>query len=205
LETVEVLIMQKRALLSVYHKDGIVDFASGLIELGFEIISTGGTAGMLREAGLSVTDVAEVTGFPEMMDGRLKTLHPAILGGILLDRYKEGHVEEARAHGIEPIDLVCVNLYPFSETAVKPRVVTEEVIEMIDIGGPTMLRAAAKNHKHVIVVPGHIYYDLVLEGIREGGVSLKTRRELATTVFRIMCSYDRDVSSWFHVVLTPTS
>ena len=133
-----------RAVLSVYDKTGIVEFARGLNDLGFAIVSTGGTARTLREAGIAVTGVSQVTGFPEIMDGRVKTLHPKVHGGILANRSVPAHVEAMRKHGIKGIELVAVNLYPFQETVAKPDVTLEEAIENIDIGGPTMIRSAAK-------------------------------------------------------------
>ncbi len=135
-----------RALISVSHKEGILDFAKGIEKLGIEILSTGGTAKMLRDAGVKVKDVSEFTGFPEMLDGRVKTLHPKVHGGILGRRGNPEHVKQMNQHGIEPIDLVVVNLYPFEQTVAKPGCTLEEAIENIDIGGPTMLRSAAKNY-----------------------------------------------------------
>src|SRR5580693_5379344 len=142
----------RRALLSVSDKGGLVEFARGLQELGYEIVSTGGTAAALTQAGLPVTNVSDITGFPEMLEGRVKTLHPAVHGGILADRSKPDHLAAIAEHGIERIDLVCVNLYPFAATVAKPGVKLEEAIENIDIGGPAMIRSAAKNHTGVIVV-----------------------------------------------------
>src|SRR5688500_16456713 len=136
----------KRALISISDKTGVAEFAAGLVQLGYEILSTGGTARALREAGLNVTDVASVTGFPEMMDGRVKTLHPAIHGGLLARRDVTEHMEAIASHGIAPIDVVCVNLYPFEATISKPDVTLEEAVENIDIGGPSMVRSAAKNY-----------------------------------------------------------
>ena len=142
----------KRALISVSDKTGIVEFARGLHELGVEIISTGGTMKTIAEAGIPVKSVSEITGFPEMMDGRVKTLHPKIHGGILAIRDNPSHVKAMEEHGIGGIDLVAVNLYPFRETVAKPDVTREEAIENIDIGGPSMVRAAAKNYKYVTIV-----------------------------------------------------
>ena len=142
-----------RALLSVSDKSGLVDFARSLVEeFNVALLSTGGTAKTLRDAGLPVTDVSDVTGFPEMMDGRVKTLHPAIHGGLLAVRSDEAHAAALARHGIEPIDLLVVNLYPFAQTVAKPGVAMEDAIENIDIGGPAMVRAAAKNHARVTVV-----------------------------------------------------
>ncbi|HMF55708.1 MAG TPA: hypothetical protein VK619_05075, partial [Pyrinomonadaceae bacterium] len=136
----------RRALLSVSDKTGIIEFARGLSEFNVELISTGGTATVLREAGLFVRDISDVTGFPEMMDGRVKTLHPGIHGGLLALRDNDEHVAAMREHNIEPIDMVVVNLYPFEQTIIKPDVTLEEAVEQIDIGGPSMIRSAAKNY-----------------------------------------------------------
>ena len=146
------LVPVKRALISVSDKTGLVEFAKSLNhDFGIELISTGGTAKALRDAGLPVTDVSQVTGFPEMMDGRVKTLHPKIHGGLLALRDNPEHAAAMREHGIKPIDLVCVNLYPFEDTVAKPGVADDEAIEQIDIGGPSLIRAAAKNHRFVAV------------------------------------------------------
>ena len=142
----------KRALISVSEKTGVVEFARGLTALGVEILSTGGTAKALTDAGVPVVPVEQATGFPEMMEGRVKTLHPKIHGGILADRSKPDHLAQAQAHGIGLIDLVCVNLYPFAATVARPDVTLEMAIENIDIGGPSMIRSAAKNHAAVTVV-----------------------------------------------------
>ena len=151
----------KRALISLSDKSGAVDFAKSLAALGIEIISTGGTAKSLREAGLTVTDVSEVTGFPEMMDGRVKTLHPKIHGAFLALRDNTEHVEAMAAHAIEPIDLVVINLYPFEETVAKDGVSLEEAVENIDIGGPAMIRSASKNWRDVAVVTDpRLYYEI---------------------------------------------
>ncbi|HML26347.1 MAG TPA: bifunctional phosphoribosylaminoimidazolecarboxamide formyltransferase/IMP cyclohydrolase PurH, partial [Methanomethylovorans sp.] len=162
--------MVKRALLSVSDKAGIVEFARGLAALGVELLSTGGTARILRDSGIEVKDVSEVTGFPEMMDGRVKTLHPKIHGAILCDRHNPDHMEQAYNAGIELIDLVAVNLYPFEITVTKEGVLLEEAIENIDIGGPTLLRAAAKNFHSVTVVSDPVDYGHVLKEIRSTGV-----------------------------------
>jgi len=157
------LIAVKRALISVSDKTGLDEFAAALYrEFNVQLISTGGTARHLRNLGLPVTDVSEVTGFPEMMDGRVKTLHPKIHGGILALRDNEKHVADMRGHDITPIDLVCVNLYPFQQTIAKPGVKLEEAIENIDIGGPSMIRSAAKNHRFVLVVTSPDRYEKVL-------------------------------------------
>jgi len=186
-----------RALISVSNKNGILDFARGIAELGIEILSTGGTAKMLRDAGVQVKDVSEFTGFPEMLDGRVKTLHPKIHGGLLGRRNNAEHVKQMKENGIEPIDLVVVNLYPFEQTVAKPGCTLEDAIENIDIGGPTMLRAAAKNYTDVAVVVSPRDYARVLEEIRKDGeVSLKTRFELCRTVFLHTARYDSAISAW---------
>src|SRR5205814_8393126 len=162
------LVPIKRALLSVSDKTGLADFAKALHhEFGIELISTGGTAKFLRELGLPVTDVSDVTGFPEMLDGRVKTLHPKVHGGLLGVRDNPEHLAAMTEHGIEPIDLVCINLYPFEQTIAKANVTFEEAIENIDIGGPSMIRSAAQNHRHVLVVTGPDRYDKVLGGLRQ--------------------------------------
>src|SRR5437899_3990108 len=159
----------KRALLSVSDKSGLVPLARTLAAAGIELISTGGTAKALREAGLTVTDLSSYTGFPEMLDGRVKTLHPKVHGGLLYIRGNESHEAAVRAHGIESIDLVVVNLYPFEQTVTKPNVSLHEAIENIDIGGPSMLRSAAKNHESVTVIVDPADYDVVAEQIKQNG------------------------------------
>src|SRR6059036_1251051 len=159
----------KRALLSVSDKSGLVEFVKTLAAAGVQIISTGGTAKALRDSGLSVTDLSAYTGFPEMLDGRVKTLHPKVHGGLLYIRGNESHEAAARGQGIEPIDLVVVNLYPFEETVARPNVTLEEAIENNDIGGPAMLRSAAKNHQSVTVVVDPADYGVVAEQIRGSG------------------------------------
>jgi phosphoribosylaminoimidazolecarboxamide formyltransferase/IMP cyclohydrolase len=187
----------RRALVAVYDKTGLVPFATELAGLGVALISTGGTAQVLRDAGLAVTSVEEVTGFPEMLGGRVKTLHPKIHGGILADRRKPEHEEELRTHGIEPFDLVVVNLYPFRET-VASGAGLDDVIENIDIGGPAMIRAAAKNFESVGVVVSPQRYPAIAEEIRrEGGLSLETRRRLAEEGFAHTAAYDAAVAGWF--------
>src|SRR5688500_2886226 len=162
------LVPVKRALLSVSDKTGLLEFARALHhDFGVELISTGGTARFLREAGLPVTDVSQVTGFPEMMDGRVKTLHPKIHGGLLALRDNPEHAAAMREHDIRPIDLVCINLYPFERAVKKPGVTFEEAIENIDIGGPSMIRSAAKNHRFVLVVTSPDRYEKVLGGPRQ--------------------------------------
>jgi phosphoribosylaminoimidazolecarboxamide formyltransferase/IMP cyclohydrolase len=174
-----------------------VDFAAGLVELGVEILSTGGTARLLRESGLKVRDVSEVTGFPEMLDGRVKTLHPKVHGGILAVRSNPEHRKEVAEHGIEFIDLVAVNLYPFEKTAAKPGVTIEELIENIDIGGPSMIRSAAKNFQDLTVVVDSADFSLVLGELRENGgsVSRETRARLARKAFATTAAYDGAIST----------
>ncbi len=186
-----------RALISVSHKEGILDFARGLAELGVEILSTGGTAKLLRDGGVAVKDVSEFTGFPEMLDGRVKTLHPKVHGGLLGRRGDPEHVKQMKQHGIEPIDLVVVNLYPFEQTVAKPGCTLEDAIENIDIGGPTMLRSAAKNHTDVAVVVSPRDYSRVLDEIRKTGeVSARTRFDLCRTVFLHTARYDSAISAY---------
>jgi phosphoribosylaminoimidazolecarboxamide formyltransferase/IMP cyclohydrolase len=181
----------QRALLSVSDKTGLIPFAQTLIQAGVELISTGGTAKALREAGLKVTDISAHTGFPEMMDGRVKTLHPKIHGGLLYIRGNKEHEEAAKKHFIEPIDLVVVNLYPFEKTVARPDVALPEAIENIDIGGPSMLRSAAKNHESVTVVVNPEDYTEVAKQIAEtGDTTLELRRRLAATVFARTAAYD---------------
>ena len=176
----------KRALLSVSDKTGLVELAKFLSERGVELISTGGTMKALQEAGLPVTYVSDVTGFPEIMDGRVKTLNPKIHGGILAVRSKKEHMEALAAHGIKPIDLVVVNLYPFAETIATPGVPEEE-----DIGGPAMVRAAAKNFKDVVIVTYPSRYKGLMEQLAAAGdIDEKTRRELAAEAFRHTHEYD---------------
>src|SRR5947209_3423483 len=174
----------QRALLSVSDKSGLVPLAQMLAASGVELISTGGTAKALRDAGLSVKDISEHTGFPEMLDGRVKTLHPKVHGGLLYIRGNKNHETAVREHGILPIDLVVVNLYPFEQTVAKPHVALHEAIENIDIGGPSMLRSAAKNHESVTVIVDPADYQVVAKEIQEtGGTTLETRRKLAAKVY----------------------
>ncbi len=189
----------ERALLSVFDKRGVVDFARALNELGVEIISTGGTASELGEAGVETTPIETYTGFPEILDGRVKTLHPSIFAGLLAVRSSEEHRLTLAEHGIAPIDLVVVNLYPFERTAARRGVSEEEVIDHIDIGGPTLIRAAAKNHAFVGVVVRPESYDAVIEELQEtGGVlSAQTRESLATEAFGATARYDAAISRWF--------
>jgi phosphoribosylaminoimidazolecarboxamide formyltransferase/IMP cyclohydrolase len=188
-----------RALLSVSDKTGIVEFARGLAELGIELISTGGTARELAAAGLSVREVSDLTGFPEIMDGRVKTLHPKIYAGVLALRDEPAHMEAAREHEVEFVDLVCVNLYPFEQTANRRGISDPEVIEQIDIGGPTMIRAAAKNSPFVAPVVSPEAYDAVLAELREGDnrLSANTREFLAAEAFAYTARYDTAIARWF--------
>jgi phosphoribosylaminoimidazolecarboxamide formyltransferase / IMP cyclohydrolase len=188
-----------RALLSVSDKAGIIDFARGLAELGIEIISTGGTARELAAAGLSVRSITDLTGFPEIMDGRVKTLHPKLYAGLLAVRDDPSHVDAAAAHDVEPVDLVCVNLYPFERTAATRGVSDAEVIENIDIGGPTMIRAAAKNFAFAAPVTSPAMYDAVLEELRSSDrrISLQTRESLSAEAFAYTARYDSAITRWF--------
>ena len=192
------LLRVRRALISVSDKTGLIDFATRLHEYGVELISTGGTAKALAEAGLPVKDVSEVTGFPEIMDGRVKTLHPAIHGGILAIRDDPEHQAAMKKHGIVGIDLVAVNLYPFEETRLSGAD-NETIVENIDIGGPAMIRAAAKNHAYVTVVTDADDYNLVLAELdkNEGSLKLSFRRMLAARAFARTASYDAAISNWF--------
>src|SRR5689334_17122261 len=187
----------RRVLISVTDKTGIIDFARALNELGAEIVSTGGTARMIRENGVPVRDVSEVTGFPEMLDGRVKTLHPKIAGGILAMRGSQDHMRAIAEHGIAPIDMVVVNLYRFEEVAAKSGARLEELIENIDIGGPTMIRAAAKNYQDVAVVVSPADYGAVLAEIvqNSGKLSPETRWQLAKKAFRTTADYDSAISA----------
>jgi phosphoribosylaminoimidazolecarboxamide formyltransferase/IMP cyclohydrolase len=188
-----------RALLSVSDKTGIVDFARGLADLGIEIVSTGGTASALAEAGIPVRSITDLTGFPEIMDGRVKTLNPKLYAGLLAVRSNPDHVAAATEHAVEPVDLVCVNLYPFERTAATRGVSDEEVIENIDIGGPTMIRASAKNFAFAAPVTSPAAYDAVLEELRASDrrLSLDTRRSLATEAFAYTARYDAAITRWF--------
>jgi phosphoribosylaminoimidazolecarboxamide formyltransferase/IMP cyclohydrolase len=192
-------IRVRRALISVSDKTGVADFAKGLAALGIEILSTGGTASALREAGLEVTDVSEFTGQEEILGGRVKTLHPRLHAALLARRGDRGHMETLEREGIEPIDLVCVNLYPFEETVAAHEVAPEVAVENIDIGGPTMIRAAAKNHEGVAVVVKPESYDAVCAELEESGgqVSASTRHWLANEAFAQTARYDAAISRWF--------
>jgi phosphoribosylaminoimidazolecarboxamide formyltransferase/IMP cyclohydrolase len=199
----------RRALLSVSDKRGIVELARGLQELGIEIVSTGGTARALADAGVEARTIEDFTGFPELMDGRVKTLHPRLYAGLLARRDDDAHLEAAAAQGIEPVDLVCVNLYPFEQTVARADASEEEAIEQIDIGGPTMIRAAAKNHAFAVPVVDPADYEAVLDELRESRsgeraageppliLSLATRRRLAAKAFACTAHYDAVIATWF--------
>lgn len=183
--------MAKRALISVSDKTGVVEFAAELSKLGYEIISTGGTAKALKDGGLSVIGISEITGFPECLDGRVKTLHPAVHAGILAMRSNGEHMQQLKELGIETIDIVAINLYPFKQTIAKEGVAFEEAIENIDIGGPTMIRAAAKNWQDVAVIVNPSDYQTVVEELKANGeVSLQTKKRLSYRVFEHTANYD---------------
>ena len=192
------LIPVKRALISVSNKTDLVPFARRLAARGVQIISTGGTAKALAEAGLAVTPIDEVTGFPEMMDGRLKTLHPRVHGGLLALRDNPSHVAAMKQHDIAPIDLVCVNLYPFESTVADPKVTESHAIEQIDIGGPSMVRSASKNHRFVTVVTDPAQYDLVGAELdaHDGCTTLELRKKLAAAAFARTAAYDTAIANW---------
>ena len=192
----ETMPVPRRALLSVSDKTGLAEFGAGLVRLGFELVSTGGTARALRSAGLPVTDVAAVTGFPEMLDGRVKTLHPRVHGGILADRRLASHREQLAAAAIDPFDLVVVNLYPFAAAADKPGISFDDLVEEIDIGGPSMVRAAAKNHASVAIVTSPSRYEAVLEELAANGrVGEGLRSALAVEAFRHTGAYDARIAA----------
>ena len=185
-----------RAIISVSDKAGVTDFAQGLSQLGFEVFSTGGTKKALGEAGVPVKSVSEITGFPEILNGRVKTLHPAVHGGLLAKRNLPAHMKELAENKIEVIDLVAVNLYPFVQTVAKPGVVLDEALENIDIGGPTMIRAAAKNFPSVIVVVDPADYGLVLDKLKREGLGLAERKRLAQKAFQHVAIYDTAISQY---------
>jgi len=190
------LLPVKRAILSVTDKTGLAEFGEFLVSRDCELVSTGGTKKMLKEAGLPVTSVSDVTDFPEILGGRVKTLHPHIHGGILADKDDEAHMETLRDFGIEPFDLVCVNLYNFAD-AVAKGLDLKTAVEQIDIGGPTMLRATAKNFHSVCVVPDPQYYETVRKEIEEhGGLTLAFRKEMATLTFRLTSEYDAMITKY---------
>ncbi len=192
----------ERAIISVTDKTGVAEFAKELAGMGVEIISTGGTARVIRESGVEVRDVSDLTGFPEMMDGRVKTLHPKVHGGILAIRDNEEHRRQMEENGIVPIDMVVVNLYAFEKTVAKEGVTLEEAIENIDIGGPTLLRSSAKNFKYVTVVVDPADYSKVLLEMKEnnGTTTLKTRFELARKVFATTSRYDGAITTYLESV-----
>ncbi|MBE0415943.1 MAG: hypothetical protein IBX36_05320 [Dehalococcoidia bacterium] len=185
-----------RAIVSVSNKAGIVDFVRGLKELGIEIFSTGGTKRALEEAGVPTYSVEELTGFPEILDGRVKTLHPAIHGGILARRDLPSHLSQLEKSGIKPIDLVAVNLYPFAQTIAREGVSMEEALENIDIGGPAMLRSAAKNFAHVLVVVDSEDYGPILEKLRSGEIGIAERKKLAQKAFQHVALYDTMIAHY---------
>src|SRR5438445_4930173 len=186
----------QRALISVFDKTGLIPFAQTLVAAKVELLSTGGTARVLRDAGLPLVELSDYTGFPEMLDGRVKTLHPKVHGGLLFLRGNPKHEAAVKAHGIKPIDLVVVNLYPFEKTVAKADVSLHEAIENIDIGGPSMLRSAAKNHESVTVVSDPEDYAAVGEQInRTGGTTLELRRQLAAKVFARTAAYDTAIAA----------
>ena len=189
----------RRALLSLSDKSGLDALAAGLAKVGVELVSTGGTAAKLREMGHEARDVAELTGFPEMMDGRVKTLHPMVHGGLLAVRDNPHHVAAMDAHGIGAIDLVVVNLYPFEATVMKGAD-RDTIIENIDIGGPSMVRSAAKNHQHVAIVTDPADYPELLDQLAAGGTSLDFRRRLAAKAYALTAAYDVAISMWFQQV-----
>ncbi|BBZ68567.1 bifunctional purine biosynthesis protein PurH [Mycolicibacterium insubricum] len=192
----------RRALISVYDKTGLVDLARGLHDAGVSLVSTGSTAKTIADHGIPVTPVEEVTGFPEVLDGRVKTLHPKIHAGLLADTRRAEHVAALEELGVQTFDLVVVNLYPFSQT-VESGAAPDECVEQIDIGGPSMVRAAAKNHPTVAVVVDPLGYDGVLAAVRTGGFSLEERKRLAALAFRHTAEYDVAVASWMGTVLAP--
>ncbi len=186
---------QHRALISVWDKSGLIDLARGLAAAGVELVASGGTATALRKAGLPVLDVSDITGFPEILGGRVKTLHPAVHGGILA-RHTPEHLAELAAHDLAPIDLVICNLYPFNQTVARPGVTLAEAVEQIDIGGVTLLRAAAKNHERVLVVCDPADYEAVLAAVQAGGVDDALRRRLALKAFQHTATYDAAIAAW---------
>src|SRR6187431_1014505 len=191
-----------RALVSVYDKTGLDDLVRGLHEAGVALVSTGGSAARIESLGIPVTKVEDLTGFPECLDGRVKTLHPKVHAGILADRRLDSHVQQLEALGIEAFDLVVSNLYPFSQT-VRSGASPDECVEQIDIGGPSMVRAAAKNHPSVAIVTSPARYDGVLAAVRAGGFTLAERKILASLAFRHTAEYDVAVASWMGETLAP--
>jgi phosphoribosylaminoimidazolecarboxamide formyltransferase/IMP cyclohydrolase len=192
----------RRALISVYDKDGLGELAGALHAAGVQLVSTGSTAAAIAAAGLPVTPVEELTGFPECLDGRVKTLHPAVHAGLLAELAKDSHRAQLAALGIEPFDLLVSNLYPFERT-VASGARPAECVEQIDIGGPAMVRAAAKNHSTVAVVTSPASYPEVVAALAEGGFTLEQRRRLAAQAYARTAAYDSAVSSWFAAVYAP--
>lgn len=193
----------RRAVISVSNKKGIIELAKELTAMDIEILSTGGTAKALRDAGIPVKDVSEYTGFPEMLDGRVKTLHPKVHGGLLSRRHNPKDMEEIKKHGIDTIDMVVVNLYPFEETVSKPGVSFEDAIENIDIGGPTMLRSASKNFQDVAVLVDPSDYEKVIQEMKglKGDLSYKTRLQLAKKVFGHTSRYDTVITDYLTKII----
>jgi len=191
----------ERAIISLTDKSGIEGFAKELEALGIEILSTGGTAKKMRESGIAVKDVADFTGFPEMLDGRVKTLHPKVHGGILAQKTNPDHVEQMKQHGLEAIDIVAVNLYAFEKTVADPSCTVANAIENVDIGGPTMLRSSAKNFQDVTVIIDPADYPIVLAELKEhGNTTLKPRFRLAVKVFELTSTYDTAIAAWLNKV-----
>ena len=191
----------ERAVISLTDKSGIEGFAKELEALGIEILSTGGTAKKMRESGIAVKDVSEFTGFPEMLDGRVKTLHPKVHGGILAQKTNPDHVAQMKQHGLEAIDIVAVNLYAFEKTVADPSCTLGNAIENIDIGGPTMLRSSAKNFQDVTVIVDPADYPTVIAELKEHGhTTLKTRFRLAVKVFELTSTYDTTIDEWLNKV-----
>jgi phosphoribosylaminoimidazolecarboxamide formyltransferase / IMP cyclohydrolase len=197
-----VMVTVRRALVSVTDKSGVVEFARGLSGLKVELLSTGGTAKTLRENGIEITEVSDYTGFPEMLDGRVKTLHPKIHGGILGIRDNPAHVQTMAQHGIQPIDMVVVNLYAFAKTIARPGCTLEEAIENIDIGGPTLIRAAAKNYRHVAVVTDPADYPAILSELQDSGGFLTddTTLHLARKAFCLTHTYDGAICAYLEEI-----
>lgn len=193
------MLVIRRALLSVTHKDGLAEFASFLHGQGVELVSTGGTMKFLKERGLPVTAVSEVTGFPEILDGRVKTLNPRIHGAILADKDNPAHLATLAEHGIVPFDLVCVNLYDFA-SALEKKLPVRGMVEEIDIGGPCLLRASAKNYHSVLVLPDPACYAEAVELLKQGGVDLAFRQRMAARTFRITSRYDDMIAAWLESV-----
>ncbi len=192
--------MSKRAIISVSNKEGVVEFARGLSEMGYEIVSTGGTFKTIKEAGVPVRYVTEITGFPEILDGRVKTLNPYVHGGILARRTPD-HLAQLNEHNIGTVDLVAVNLYPFKETISKPDVTMTDAIENIDIGGPCMVRAAAKNFENVIIVVNPAKYGQIIDELKKGNVNQELRMQLAYEAFTHTAEYDTYISNYLKGII----